>query len=101
MGMRSTEPTPPAFVRLYRQAFAEYGTHALWNKRVREEPTKEDALVIARALKATAPPATWRNRLSEPAVPLSNLQIAVLRLLAAHRGDEDACSPRTAMILDL
>ena len=47
----STEPTQPDFIRLYRQAFAEYGTHALWNKRVLEEPTKEDALVVARALR--------------------------------------------------
>ena len=36
---------------LYRRAFAEYGTRALWNKRLLEEPTKEDALVVARALR--------------------------------------------------
>ena len=36
---------------LYRRAFAEYGTHALWNKRMLEQPTPEDALVIARALR--------------------------------------------------
>ena len=47
----STELTQPDFVRLYRQAFEEYGTHALWNKRFLEEPTKEDALVVARALR--------------------------------------------------
>lgn len=45
------EAIPPDFVRLYRQAFAEYGAHALWNKRVFEEPTREDALVVARALR--------------------------------------------------
>jgi hypothetical protein len=39
------------FASLYRRAFAEYGTHALWNKRRLDQPTKEDALVIARALR--------------------------------------------------
>ena len=47
----STEPIQPDFVSLYRQAFAAYGTRALWNKRVLEHPTKEDALVVARALR--------------------------------------------------
>ena len=51
MGILSTEPTSPDFVHLYRQAFAEYGTRALWNKRVLEQPTREDALVVARALR--------------------------------------------------
>jgi hypothetical protein len=41
----------PDFVSLYRQAFAKYGTHALWNKRMLEAPTQEDALVVARALR--------------------------------------------------
>jgi hypothetical protein len=36
---------------LYRRAFAEYGTRALWNKRLLEDPTAEDALVVARALR--------------------------------------------------
>jgi hypothetical protein len=39
------------FRSLYRQAFREYGTRALWNKRVMTEPTPEDALVVARALR--------------------------------------------------
>jgi hypothetical protein len=39
------------FVSLYRRAFAEYGTQALWNKRLIEAPTCEDALVVARALR--------------------------------------------------
>ena len=39
------------FVSLYPRAFAEYGTRALWNKRVLEAPTCEDALVVARALR--------------------------------------------------
>jgi hypothetical protein len=48
----TTELTQPEdFASLYRRAFAEYGTHALWNKRVLEAPTPEDALVIARALR--------------------------------------------------
>ena len=46
----SPEPTQPDFARLYRQAFEEYGARALWNKRLLEGPTKEDALVVARAL---------------------------------------------------
>ena len=36
---------------LYRRAFAEYGTHALWNMRAFDNPTKDDALVVARALR--------------------------------------------------
>jgi hypothetical protein len=39
------------YVTLYRQAFAEYGSHALWNLRSIEAPTHEDALVVARALR--------------------------------------------------
>ena len=27
-------PEPEDFVSLYRHAFAEYGTHALWNKKM-------------------------------------------------------------------
>ena len=36
---------------LYRRAFRDYGTHALWNKRLLDEPTPGDALVVARALR--------------------------------------------------
>jgi hypothetical protein len=36
---------------LYRRAFEEYGTQALWNRRLIEAPTPEDALVVARALR--------------------------------------------------
>jgi hypothetical protein len=43
--------TPNDFATLYRRAFAEYGARALWNKRLLEDPTPEDALVIARALR--------------------------------------------------
>jgi len=48
----NTQPVPlPEFVALYRRAFADYGTQALWNLRVFETPTAEDALVVARALR--------------------------------------------------
>jgi len=48
----STEPTHKEdFVSLYRRAFAEDSTRALWNKRVLDVPTPEDALVVARALR--------------------------------------------------
>lgn len=46
-----TETTLPEFVALYRRAFADYGTRALWNLRPFETPTQEDALSIARALR--------------------------------------------------
>ena len=49
--MIDTPSEPETLTSLYRRAFAEYGTQALWNKRMLEEPTQEDALVIARALR--------------------------------------------------
>lgn len=49
--MNDTPPELETFAALYRHAFAEYGTRALWNKRMLEEPTPDDALVIARALR--------------------------------------------------
>ena len=39
------------FATLYRRAFEDYGTQALWNKRMLAQPTPEDALVVARALR--------------------------------------------------
>ena len=47
------DPASPStdFVALYRQAFEEFGTQALWNKRLLDAPQPEDALVIARALR--------------------------------------------------
>lgn len=45
------EETKSDVASLYRLAFAEYGTQALWNKRRLDEPTPEDALVVARALR--------------------------------------------------
>ncbi len=49
--MNDTPPIQDDFATMYRRAFAEYGTHALWNKRMRQEPTPEDAIVVARALR--------------------------------------------------
>jgi hypothetical protein len=48
----TAEPAEPQdFASLYRRAFEQYGTHALWNKRLLDEPSREDALVVARALR--------------------------------------------------
>jgi hypothetical protein len=44
-------PAPEEVVRLYRQAFAEFGTRALWNWRRMEQPTITQALAIADSLK--------------------------------------------------
>jgi len=49
--MKTDQPPIEGFASLYRRAFAEYGTRALWNKRLLEAPTPEDALVVARALR--------------------------------------------------
>jgi hypothetical protein len=49
--MNYQTPEPDSLLTLYRRAFAEYGTQALWNKRLLEAPTPEDALVVARALR--------------------------------------------------
>jgi hypothetical protein len=52
MQAMSTEPEQPDdLAGLYRRAFVEHGTRALWNNRELEAPTAEDALVIARALR--------------------------------------------------
>lgn len=40
-----------ALVALYRQAFAEFGTRALWYLRQFEHPTVQDVLSIARPLR--------------------------------------------------
>ena len=49
--MTAASPDDDTFVSLYRRAFAEYGTQALWNKRMLDEPARDDALVVARALR--------------------------------------------------
>jgi hypothetical protein len=46
------QSTPPEdFVKLYRRAFSEFGTQALWNMREAQEPTAADAMAITRALR--------------------------------------------------
>ena len=49
--MADATTQPAEFVKLYREAFERFGSHALWNKRWLECPQPEDALVIARALR--------------------------------------------------
>jgi hypothetical protein len=49
--MAANDLSPAEFVPLYRQAFALFRTQALWNIRALEDPTFEDALVVARALR--------------------------------------------------
>lgn len=53
MGSVETEQAPQDddFVSLYRRAFEDYGASALWSSRPVEEPTREDALAIARSLR--------------------------------------------------
>jgi hypothetical protein len=52
MGTMNNAPEQPEdFVSLYRQAFAEYGTQALWNMRPVDTPTHADALAITKALR--------------------------------------------------
>ncbi len=46
-----TSVQAPELLALYRQAFSEYRALALWNLRVFEDPSPEDALVVARALR--------------------------------------------------
>jgi hypothetical protein len=47
----SGKSAPSDIARLYRKAFAEYGTRALWNWRQLEEPTITQALTIADSLR--------------------------------------------------
>lgn len=49
--MTEPPPVPEDFATLYRRAFAEYGTEALWNMRPIEDPTPADALAITKALR--------------------------------------------------
>ena len=49
--MTTELPRPNRFTSLYRRAFKEHGTRALWSTRLLEAPTPEDALVVARALR--------------------------------------------------
>jgi hypothetical protein len=48
----SGHPAPDSVVRLYHQAFDQFGTRALWNWRHLEQPTVTQALAIADSLRA-------------------------------------------------
>ena len=49
--MSDDRPHSEDYVRLYRQAFREFGTRCLWNSRALDRPTPDDALAVARALR--------------------------------------------------
>jgi len=44
-------PAPDSVVRLYRQAFRDFGTQALWSRKRSADPTITQALVIADCLR--------------------------------------------------
>jgi hypothetical protein len=45
------KPTQADVVGLYRRAFAEFGSHALWNIKELDDPTVEQMLAITRQLR--------------------------------------------------
>jgi len=47
----SGKPAPNGVARFYHQAFAEFGTRALWNWRELDPPTITQALAIAESLR--------------------------------------------------
>jgi hypothetical protein len=49
--MGTEQEQPEEVAALYRRAFTEFGARALWNRRELEAPTREDALVVAHALR--------------------------------------------------
>ena len=49
--MRDMSNEPEQLATLYRRAFAEYGTRALWNMRPVEGPSPAVALAITMALR--------------------------------------------------
>ena len=49
--MDEATTAPDDYLSLYRRAFSQYGVRALWNKRLLDQPTPADALVVARALR--------------------------------------------------
>jgi len=51
MPMSTAASGPEDLATLYRRAFTEYSARALWNKRCLDNPTPEDALVVARTLR--------------------------------------------------
>ena len=49
--MNDQATDPEDHTNLYRRAFSEFGTQALWNMRPAKEPTVADALAITKALR--------------------------------------------------
>jgi hypothetical protein len=49
--MAQTQTAAMDFKALYALAFKKYRSLALWNVRMHEDPSPEDALVVARALR--------------------------------------------------
>jgi hypothetical protein len=45
------QPAPEEVVRLYHQAFRDFGAQALWSSRPVPDPTVADALAITRSLR--------------------------------------------------
>ena len=69
MELAAGRPAPAHVVRLYHQAFREFGALALWSWRMRCDARGQCAHVL------------WPQRSRKRAVPLSELQVAILRLL--------------------
>ncbi len=90
---------PEGFERLYRRAFLDFRSRSLWNNRALAHPTAKDALVVhARcALRAISPHGSWLKNSSRHAVPLTKIQIGVLRLLASHRDPESYVAGASAL----
>ncbi len=49
--MSSQQSQPDDLASLYRHAFNEYGSRALWNMRPAINPTSADALAVTQALR--------------------------------------------------
>ena len=49
--MNEQSSGPDDLTDLYRRAFSDYGTRALWSMRAIENPTPGDALAITKALR--------------------------------------------------
>ncbi len=49
--MTQEPDAPEDYAALYRRAFAEFGTIALWSSRPVPDPTPADALAITRSLR--------------------------------------------------
>jgi hypothetical protein len=47
----ANRPAPESVVRLYRQAFSEFGPRTLWSTRELEEPSMAAALAITESLR--------------------------------------------------